>query len=267
MKSLTRLFSKTRDTNPNLEFNFHRIGEASGGGETPEPEDTAQSGERETVAGAADGENDEALTPTTSGEGERKRELMEKPPTDDVCPICFGNFNVPCRAPCGHWYCGSCILQYWNFSAALQPCRCPMCLQRITKLMPEASFYQRREAEISKVIQNVGDYNRLFVGGISGFLLKFLAIPLYIKRMFREMLNPDRPGVYLHELRVLALFLGVLYSFIPLDFLRIGHRNIIDVFDYSAFALSFVLYLAGLYLRRRRLRNIRELVEMQADRD
>ncbi|KAM3325828.1 serine/threonine-protein kinase dst1 isoform X1 [Capsicum chacoense] len=31
---------------------------------------------------------------------------MEKPPTDDICPICFGNIVVPCRCPCGHWYCG-----------------------------------------------------------------------------------------------------------------------------------------------------------------
>ncbi|KAI3445624.1 hypothetical protein Pfo_002289 [Paulownia fortunei] len=268
MKTLTLFFSKTRDTNPNPEPSSHRSGETSGGGggggETPDPGETAPASERETVAVTAGGESDETPTPTTSGEAERKRAIMEKPPTDDVCPICFGNFDVPCRAPCGHWYCGSCILQYWNFSAALQPCRCPMCSQRITKLMPEASLYHRHEVEINKVLQKVGDYNRLFVGGISGFMLKFLAIPLYIKRMFREMLNPDRPGVYLHEMRVIALFLGVLYSFIPFDFLRIGRRNIIDVFDYSAFALSFILYLVGLYVRRRRLRNIRELVDMQA---
>lgn len=30
----------------------------------------------------------------------------DKPPTDDCCPICFNNFVVPCRGPCGHWYCG-----------------------------------------------------------------------------------------------------------------------------------------------------------------
>ncbi|XP_042024773.1 uncharacterized protein LOC121771938 isoform X2 [Salvia splendens] len=100
---------------------------------------------------------------------------------------------------------GSCILQYWNFSAALQPCKCPMCSQRITKLIPEASLYQRRQSEISKVIRSVGEYNRLFMGGISGFVLKFLAFPLYIKRTFRDMLNPDRPGVYLHEMRIVAV--------------------------------------------------------------
>ncbi|GER26747.1 RING/U-box superfamily protein [Striga asiatica] len=267
MKSLAIFFSRARRADQNPELIHSRNGETSGGGAAataPTDGETAPSGERETIAAVGDGDRDERSSP---GEGENKRELMDKPPSDDVCPICFGDFDVPCRAPCGHWYCGGCILQYWNFSAALRPCKCPMCSQLITKLTPEASFCNRPEVEISKVLRNVGDYNRLFVGGICGFMLKFLAIPLYMKRMFREMLNPDRPGLYLHEMRMLALFLGVLYSLTPFDFLRIGHRNIIDVFDYSAFALSFVFYLVGAYLRRRRRRNVRELIDLQEVQD
>ncbi|KAL6515185.1 hypothetical protein OROHE_018817 [Orobanche hederae] len=169
MKTLTVFFSRTRDSKPNSGAISHRNGESSGG--------AGEGGE--TVEAAGDGDT------KLSGDGERKRELMEVPPDDDVCPICFGNFDVPCRAPCGHWYCGSCILQYWNFSAALRPCKC--------------------EAEISKVLRSVGDYNRLFGGGIFGFMMRFLAIPLFIKRMFLEMLNADRPGVYLREMRVVAV--------------------------------------------------------------
>ncbi|KAL6517735.1 hypothetical protein OROMI_033436 [Orobanche minor] len=239
MKTLTVFFSRTRE--PNSGAISHRNGESSGG--------AGEGGE--TIDAAGDGDT------KLSGDGERKRESMEVPPDDDVCPICFGNFDVPCRAPCGHWYCGSCILQYWNFSAALRPCKCPMCSQLITKLMPDASFCHRREAENSKVLRSVGDYNRLFGGGVFGFMM----------RMFLEMLNADRPGVYLREMRVVALFFGVMYSFIPFDFLRIGHRNIRVVFDYSAVALSFILYLVGLYLRRRRRRNVRQLVDMQAVQD
>lgn len=38
------------------------------------------------------------------------REEREVPPDDDVCPICFSDFTVPCRSVCGHWYCGGLIL-------------------------------------------------------------------------------------------------------------------------------------------------------------
>ncbi|XP_004230479.1 uncharacterized protein [Solanum lycopersicum] len=185
----------------------------------------------------------------------------EKPPTDDCCPICFGNFVVPCRGPCGHWYCGGCILQYWNYGAALQPCNCPMCSRKLTDLTPEASLYSQQDAEVIEVLKKVRKYNRLFIGGTYGLMLKVLGLPFYIKRVFNEMMNPDRPGAHLNKLRIFAMFLGLLYTFSPFDFLRIGRQNVIDVFDYSAIALSSVLYLVGLYLRRRRFRHVREMAE------
>ncbi|XP_073308889.1 uncharacterized protein [Primulina huaijiensis] len=255
MESLTRLLRRTRNPNPN--------GVAGGGEGKPTAVETAASSRSETVSVKADGD----CTAFSDEEGRNKRALMGSPPSDDVCPICFGNFDVPCRAPCGHWFCGGCILQYWNFSSALLQCKCPMCSQHIPKLMPEASLYCRTEAEVRKVLKDVGDYNRLFVGGISGIVLKLTAIPLYIKRMFRDLLDPDRPGLHLHELRLIAMFLGIVYSFGPFDFLHIGRRHIIDVFDYSAFALSFIFYLVGLYLRRQRVRNVRELAGIQARQD
>ncbi|KAH0783249.1 hypothetical protein KY290_002847 [Solanum tuberosum] len=185
----------------------------------------------------------------------------EKPPTDDCCPICFGNFVVPCRGPCGHWYCGGCILQYWNYGAALQPCNCPMCSRKLTDLTPEASLYSQQDAEVIEVLKKVRKYNRLFIGGTYGLMLKVLGLPFYMKRVFNEMMNPDRPGAHLNKLRIFAMFLGLLYTFSPFDFLRIGRQNVIDVFDYSAIALSSVLYLVGLYLRRRRFRHVREMAE------
>nr|GLL23896.1 E3 ubiquitin-protein ligase RNF170-like [Ipomoea trifida] len=163
---------------------------------------------------------------------------MDSPPSGDCCPICFSNFVVPCRGPCGHWYCGGCILQYWNCSAALQPCNCLMCSKQITKLTPEASLYHSQEVEVTK---------------------KVIYLPLYAKRLFREMMNPDIPGVHLHKLRICAMFLGLLYTLCPFDCLRIGRQNVIDVFDYSAITFSFVLYLVGLYHRRLLFQNVREM--------
>lgn len=38
---------------------------------------------------------------------ERMRENGDSPPCDDVCPICFGEFTVPVKTNCGHWFCGT----------------------------------------------------------------------------------------------------------------------------------------------------------------
>lgn len=152
-------------------------------------------------------------------------------------------------------------MQYWNYGAALQPCNCPMCSRKLTDLTPEASLYSQQDAEVIEVLKKVRKYNRLFIGGTYGLMLKVLGLPFYMKRVFNEMMNPDRPGAHLNKLRIFAMFLGLLYTFSPFDFLRIGRQNVIDVFDYSAIALSSVLYLVGLYLRRRRFRHVREMAE------
>ncbi|XP_065856079.1 uncharacterized protein [Euphorbia lathyris] len=141
------------------------------------------------------------------------------PPLDDCCPICFGVFTVACRANCNHWFCGSCILQYWNYSAASKPCKCPMCTSSITKLTPETSLYTRQEEEVTKVLENVHRYNRLFVGGALGLVQKVRESPLFIKRIFHQMMDPDRPDSYLHEMRLCAMMLSVLYAATPFNFI------------------------------------------------
>ncbi|CAK9169520.1 unnamed protein product [Ilex paraguariensis] len=92
---------------------------------------------------------------------------------------------------------------------------------------------------------------------------KVLELPLVTKRIVCEMMDPDRPGAHLKNLRLLAIFLGFLYAISPFDFIPTGYLTIIDVFDYSAMVLSFILYLAGLYLRRRRFQQVRELAAIQ----
>ncbi|XP_057466524.1 uncharacterized protein LOC130755959 isoform X2 [Actinidia eriantha] len=132
-----------------------------------------------------------------------------------------------------------------------------MCSQLITRLIPGASFDCCQDVE---VLQNVRKYNRLFVGGIYGLLLKVLALPLLIKRVFCEMMDPNAADNHLFK-----ILLGVLYSFTPFDFLPIGRRNAIDLFDNLAIALVFTLYMIGLYRRRQRRQIVRQLAAAPLD--
>ncbi|KAK4402779.1 hypothetical protein Sango_1018600 [Sesamum angolense] len=112
---------------------------------------------------------------------EEKKETgynREKPPEDDCCPICFGEFRVPCKANCGH-FCGSCILQLWEYRSRPQRCRCPFCSSAISKLAPEVSAVHKTEDEVVVVLKNVEQYNRFYVKGMEGC---FLILNFYLRK-------------------------------------------------------------------------------------
>ncbi|KAG5525860.1 hypothetical protein RHGRI_032225 [Rhododendron griersonianum] len=155
---------------------------------------------------------------------------------------------------------GDCILQYWNHGAALKPCKCPMCSQPITRLIPEASFDHCQNVE---VLQNVQKYNRIFVGGTYGLILKVLESPFLIKRIIREMMDPDAANNHLFKVRLFAILLGALYSVCHFDFLPTGRMDAINFFDNFAIGVVLILYMIGLYRRWRRLRLVRQLAIAQ----
>lgn len=80
-------------------------------------------------------------------------------------------------------------MQYWNYGAALQPCNCPMCARKITNLTPAASLILQQEVEVTEVLRNVQKYNRLFVGGLYGFILVSVHTPVRLLRCSGMPLN------------------------------------------------------------------------------
>ncbi|KAK8568148.1 hypothetical protein V6N12_006709 [Hibiscus sabdariffa] len=164
--------------------------------------------------------------------------LNETPPDDDCCPICFGSFTVPCRSNCGH----CCILQFWNYSSAPKPCKCPMCACKIINLMPEASLQQRQDQEVTQ---------------------KVCQLPLFMKRMFLGLMDPDINATYIAEMRLFAMVLSIIYRAAPFDLLPTGGVRIGRVFDFSAITLVLILRLVGIYRRRRLTQRVRQVAAME----
>ncbi|XWS54836.1 hypothetical protein CRYUN_Cryun10bG0123600 [Craigia yunnanensis] len=199
-------------------------------------------------------------------ESRGNKRLSESPPDDDCCPICFGSFTVPCRSNCGHWYCGSCILQFWNYSSASEPCKCPMCTCKIVNLMPDASLLQQQQQqdqEVTEVLKSVQRYNLLFVGGVRGFIQKVRELPFFIKRMFQGLMDPDANDIYIAEMRIFAMVLSIIYRATPFDFIPTGGLGIGRVFDFSAISLVLILRLVGIYRRRQLMQRVRRLAAME----
>ncbi|KAB2047376.1 hypothetical protein ERO13_A13G038000v2 [Gossypium hirsutum] len=196
-------------------------------------------------------------------ESRGNKRFTETPPDDDCCPICFGSFTVPCRSNCGHWYCGSCILQFWNYSSASMPCKCPMCACKIVNLMPEASLQQQQDQEVTQVLKSVQRYNLLFVGGALGYIQKLRQLPFFMKKIFQGLMDPDANDTYIAEMRLFAMLLSIIYRATPFDFLPTGGVGIGRVFDFSAITLVLILRLVGIYRRRQLMQRVRQVATVE----
>ncbi|XVE93320.1 hypothetical protein REPUB_Repub01dG0181700 [Reevesia pubescens] len=196
-------------------------------------------------------------------ESRGSKRMSESPPDDDCCPICFDSFTVPCRSNCGHWYCGSCILRFWNYSSASKPCKCPMCTHKIVNLMPEASLQEQQDQEVAEVLKSVQRYNLLFVGGARGLVQKVRELPFFIKRMFQGLMDPDANDTYIAEMRLFAMVLSIIYRATPFDFIPTGGLVIGRVLDFSAITIVLVLHLVGICRRRRLMQRVRRLAAVE----
>ncbi|KAM7478858.1 hypothetical protein LguiA_027071 [Lonicera macranthoides] len=195
-------------------------------------------------------------------EEEKKREV-DTPPDDDCCPICFGDFTIACKTNCGHWFCATCILQFWNYRAALQKCKCPICARLISKLTPEASLLILQEEEVIQVLKNVQRYNHLFQGGAHGFMRKVLELPLVFRRIFQGLMDPDRLRFNYYSMRVFALLLSCMYNMSPFDFIPTGGLGVRRLFDLCAIMLVAILCLVGVFRRVMLRHRVRVLADAQ----
>ncbi|XP_060192702.1 uncharacterized protein LOC132622172 isoform X1 [Lycium barbarum] len=193
----------------------------------------------------------------------KNRNQSEKPGEDDQCPICFGDFTIPCRTNCGHWFCATCILQLWNYKSTVQRCKCPICCRPISKLVPEDTLLVRQQ-EDSELLRDIGRYNHLYVGGVYGVFLKLVALPLLMWSFFSKLIDPDHVKLNCYVMRLFALLLSWIYSRCNFEFIPTGRLGIWRLLDICAMSMVAVFYFAGLFRRWVLRRHVRLLPVLQA---
>ncbi|KAK9073475.1 hypothetical protein SSX86_007799 [Deinandra increscens subsp. villosa] len=174
---------------------------------------------------------------------------MDGPPVNDCCSICHGNFHLPHQSNCSHWYCGNCILQVWNHGSALQPCRCPLCRRQITLLVPsQASAQQGHDSEASDILRKIQSYNRVFGSQSTGLAQRLQDLPFLLKRLFRELMDPQRSLPFVIKARVyLALISTAIYVLSPVDIIPEALFGVLGLLDDFIIALIFFLHVGTLY--------------------
>ncbi|XP_044474553.1 E3 ubiquitin-protein ligase RNF170-like isoform X1 [Mangifera indica] len=174
---------------------------------------------------------------------------MDGPPEDDLCSICHGNFNVPCQANCSHWFCGHCIMRLWEHGSTFQTCKCPLCRRRITLLVPtRASELDRHSPSVAHTLQQLETYNRRFGGGSNGLIQKIQDLPFLLRRLLRELVDPQRSLPLVIRVRVyITMILSAVYMLSPIDVIPEGILGIVGLLDDFLIVLMGFLHVAALY--------------------
>jgi len=188
------------------------------------------------------------LEPTTSGSSSFAAH-MDSPPDNDCCSVCHDSFTLPCQANCAHWFCGECILRVWQHSSVLQPCKCPICRRAITLLIPsEILDDQQNDPEVERIMRDLAKYNRIFGGGPVSFMQRVRDMPLLLRRMVGELMDPQRAIPLVHRTRILFfLVLLAVYVFSPLDVIPEGVLGLVGLLDDLLVIIMVLFYLAMLY--------------------
>ncbi|XP_010471236.1 PREDICTED: E3 ubiquitin-protein ligase RNF170 [Camelina sativa] len=171
---------------------------------------------------------------------------MNSPPENDLCSICHSHFTAPCQANCSHWFCGDCIMLVWTHGSTLLPCKCPLCRRPISLLVPSEDTI--RDRSVAEVLGKLETYNRLFGGHSSSLVQRMQDLPFLLRRLLREMMDPQRTLPLVIRARVyIAMFLSAIYIVSPIDIIPEGVLGIVGLLDDLLIALICFLHVAALY--------------------
>ncbi|URE22053.1 RING finger protein [Musa troglodytarum] len=85
---------------------------------------------------------------------------------------------------------------------------------------------ERQEPEASRVLENIEKYNRNFGGGSSSLIQRLRDLPFFIRRLLREMMDPQRSLPIVLRVRViLAMALTAIYVLSPVDIIPEDGRH------------------------------------------
>lgn len=137
------------------------------------------------------------------------------------CPICLCEANYPVLTDCGHVFCCTCIIQYWQQSKSIvYACDCAMCRCPFYMLLPvkwpSPGASEEIDDQLHENNMRLDDYNRRF--SIERPALDFIRdIPVLIPYLVRNFFNNDIFAV-VNQIRIaLVIIFLAAYFCLPND--------------------------------------------------
>lgn len=182
--------------------------------------------------------------------GQDRRTTNRQPPTNVQCPICITNTNFAIETNCGHVFCGTCIINYWQVSSNglfVTQMRCPMCRQALTCLLTMFTDAEMRSDDIASISRRVNEYNRKFSGLPRPFIEYIMELPTLLRHAISQLFSLDGLHIWYRIRVIFFIVIAVTYLLSPFDILPESVYGIIGLLDDILIFFFVAIYISIIF--------------------
>ncbi|XP_050411068.1 E3 ubiquitin-protein ligase RNF170 [Patella vulgata] len=168
-----------------------------------------------------------------------------------TCPICLGDAVFASETNCGHVFCSSCFVAYWEHGHWLGGVKCPVCRQAVTIMLFNFTEeeVQTPSAERTLIQGAINHYNARFSGEPRPFLDYVRDLPTLLRHAFSEFFTVGGL-LWMFRLRVVMCCIAALLYFIsPFDIIPESMFGLLGFLDDIFIILLLAIYVSLIYRR------------------
>jgi RING finger protein 170 len=166
----------------------------------------------------------------------------------DVCCICLNAITLEVASPCGHIFCGICIVDLWE-SKQRQKLKCPLDRREISMLIRNFTVQQlsNPDPQTKRIIDAIRLYNLNFSSEPRSLKQKLLDAP-YLLRNFFNFIRTRNGWLFFVRNILGCLYIALLFIYIlsPLDLIP-DYLPIVGWIDDFLVIFYVLLYISILY--------------------
>lgn len=188
-------------------------------------------------------------TETNQNQSNSTRYRARETQTNLSCPICLGDLEYSVDTNCGHFFCGNCIIAYWQHGSWLGAVACPVCRQQVTLLLVAFTAEENNNdsQEKQNILREINSYNRRFSGQPRSIGEHLRDLPTLMRHFVGEFFSVGGL-IWMFRLRVLVCFGAALLYFIsPLDIIPEAMFGIFGLLDDLFILLLLAIYISIIY--------------------
>ena len=105
------------------------------------------------------------------------------------CPICLDQLHFAVETNCGHVFCTTCVMSYYEHGTFVAAMNCPVCRQLVRVLLTNFTHEEEVDDNVESHLRNIRSYNSRFSGEPRPIMDYVYDIPLFLRFVVGKLLS------------------------------------------------------------------------------